>query len=256
MHHGDKTHFYRSALFKVLVKIVGGDRYHLTIKLGICLGIGCAVPPLQRLKVVFCHRGNLVLKHTDPVCEVRQALQKLLIHGIAFCAGRLDLHPFILIRQKVLQSMIAARFIHLQIPVDRQSKYHIPDSVQLLLCGSYGAVCFFCQKPLGRRQKILHSMVNGIQNIFAQVHHVHTALSSGKVLLPNKDPIPIEKYCELVIGIGVRNKDLFHLLFHVISSMLYPIKIWRFPNHSQFYCIKGRFVIPCRHKASVSEEPI
>ena len=110
--------------------------------------------------------------------------------------------------------MKAARLVHFQIPVDRQSKDEFPDSVQPFLRKGGGAVCFFYEQLLGGGNEQPDALVDLAQACLVQVHDVHAALSYRIIFLPYEHPVAVEEYGELVVGVGVIQFDPQLFLCH------------------------------------------
>ncbi len=73
VHHGHKAHLQGEALPEVLVKQMGADREHMGVEEGVGAGIGVGVPPLQRLKVVLRHEGDLLAKGAKAIGKANRA---------------------------------------------------------------------------------------------------------------------------------------------------------------------------------------
>ena len=59
MHHGYEVYLQRKALLKLIVENVRTDRKHIGVEAGVCLGVGVAGPPLQRLEIRPRHLHDL-----------------------------------------------------------------------------------------------------------------------------------------------------------------------------------------------------
>ena len=171
--------------------------------MGIRLCVGITASPLQWFETILLHDGNELAQLPKPLCKADQLDHHPLIHGVTFRGGVLHLGPLRWVCLEPLQGVVIALLVHFQVPIDRQRKYDVPDSVQLLLRESCGAVCFFCQKVSSCGDKRFSPSFYFIQDGFIQVHHVYHTLADGKFLPADINMAAIEEHSELIVGVSV-----------------------------------------------------
>ena len=110
--------------------------------------------------------------------------------------------------------------VHLQFPVKRQFEYHVPDGVQLLLCGMDGAVCFFCKNQSCCGHKIVDPAVDPGQHRVIQVQNIGSELSQGEFPAGHIYGIRGKEYGKLI-------KEIRHG-----DHLPYPIDFWSLPDPS------------------------
>ena len=125
-----------------LLENVRADGKHIGVEAGVCLGVGAAGPPLQRLEIRPRHLRDLLAEAADGLCEAGEPSHHPLVYGVPFGRRVLHLIPFLFVRHQPLKGMEITRLVQLQGSIDWQSKDEFPDSVQPFLRKSGCAVCF------------------------------------------------------------------------------------------------------------------